>query len=83
MSIFTVHKRAKSNCIGHHCERKKALATTRVQNVSQKNCLRGRKGTSRFETQLSTLFKDVPFLRIDRDSTQREVRDAKADPKNP
>ena len=67
---LTVHKRAnKLHC--HHCDAQKALLHTCPECQSEELFTVG-EGTEQIETQLTTLFKDVPILRIDRDSTQRK-----------
>lgn len=67
---LTVHKRAnKLHC--HHCDMQKALLHTCPECQSEELFTVG-EGTEQIETQLSTLFKQVPILRIDRDSTQRK-----------
>ncbi|MBJ7554528.1 primosomal protein N' [Marinomonas spartinae] len=67
---LTVHKRAnKLHC--HHCDAQKALLHTCPECQSTELFTVG-EGTEQIETQLSPLFKDVPILRIDRDSTQRK-----------
>ncbi|WP_417537546.1 primosomal protein N' [Marinomonas sp.] len=72
---LTVHKRAnKLHC--HHCDTQKALIHTCPECQSEELFTVG-EGTEQIETQLSTLFKDVPILRIDRDSTQRKSAMAK------
>jgi primosomal protein N' (replication factor Y) len=72
---LTVHKRAnKLHC--HHCDTQKALLHTCPECQSEELFTVG-EGTEQVETQLSTLFKDVPILRIDRDSTQRKSAMAK------
>ncbi|PYF79591.1 MULTISPECIES: primosomal protein N' [Marinomonas] len=72
---LTVHKRAnKLHC--HHCDTQKALLHTCPECQSEELFTVG-EGTEQIETQLSTLFKDVPILRIDRDSTQRKSAMAK------
>jgi primosomal protein N' (replication factor Y) len=72
---LTVHKRAnKLHC--HHCDTQKALLHTCPECLSEELFTVG-EGTEQVETQLSTLFKDVPILRIDRDSTQRKSAMAK------
>jgi primosomal protein N' (replication factor Y) (superfamily II helicase) len=72
---LTVHKRAnKLHC--HHCDTQKALIHTCPECQSEELFTVG-EGTEQIETQLSTLFKEVPILRIDRDSTQRKAAMAK------
>lgn len=72
---LTVHKRAnKLHC--HHCDTQKALIHTCPECQSEELFTVG-EGTEQIETQLSTLFKEVPILRIDRDSTQRKSAMAK------
>jgi primosomal protein N' (replication factor Y) len=72
---LTVHKRAnKLHC--HHCDAQKALIHTCPECQSEALFTVG-EGTEQIETQLSTLFKDTPILRIDRDSTQRKSAMAK------
>ncbi|MBR7889962.1 primosomal protein N' [Marinomonas sp. A79] len=72
---LTVHKRAnKLHC--HHCDTQKALLHTCPECHSEELFTVG-EGTEQVETQLSTLFKEVPILRIDRDSTQRKAAMAK------
>ena len=72
---LTVHKRAnKLHC--HHCDTQKELIHTCPECQSEELFTVG-EGTEQIETQLSTLFKDVPILRIDRDSTQRKSAMAK------
>tara|TARA_R110002033_G_scaffold171225_2_gene219487 strand:+ start:107511 stop:109742 length:2232 start_codon:yes stop_codon:yes gene_type:complete len=72
---LTVHKRAnKLHC--HHCDTQKALIHTCPECESEELFTVG-EGTEQIETQLSTLFKEVPILRIDRDSTQRKSAMAK------
>ncbi|TYL49019.1 primosomal protein N' [Marinomonas sp. IMCC 4694] len=72
---LTVHKRAnKLHC--HHCDTQKALLHTCPECQSEELFTVG-EGTEQVETQLSALFKDVPILRIDRDSTQRKSAMAK------
>ena len=67
---LTVHKRAnKLHC--HHCDTQKALLHTCPECQSEELFTVG-EGTEQVETQLSTLFKDTPILRVDRDSTQRK-----------
>jgi primosomal protein N' (replication factor Y) len=67
---LTVHKRAnKLHC--HHCDTQKALLHTCPECQSEELFTVG-EGTEQIETQLHTLFKDTPILRIDRDSTQRK-----------
>lgn len=67
---LTVHKRAnKLHC--HHCDTQKALLHTCPECQSEELFTVG-EGTEQIETQLYTLFKDTPILRIDRDSTQRK-----------
>ncbi|REG82354.1 primosomal protein N' [Marinomonas pollencensis] len=67
---LTVHKRAnKLHC--HHCDAQKALLHSCPECQSEELFTVG-EGTEQIETQLSALFKDVPILRIDRDSTQRK-----------
>ncbi|MGO3346007.1 MAG: primosomal protein N' [Marinomonas sp.] len=67
---LTVHKRAnKLHC--HHCDTQKALVHTCPECQSEELFTVG-EGTEQIETQLQTLFKNVPILRIDRDSTQRK-----------
>lgn len=67
---MTVHKRAnKLHC--HHCDAQKALLHTCPECHSEEIFTVG-EGTEQIETQLHTLFKEVPILRIDRDSTQRK-----------
>ncbi|MEP0072626.1 MAG: primosomal protein N' [Marinomonas sp.] len=72
---LTVHKRAnKLHC--HHCDTQKALLHTCPECQSEELFTVG-EGTEQIETQLHTLFKDTPILRIDRDSTQRKSAMAK------
>lgn len=72
---LTVHKRAnKLHC--HHCNTQKALLHTCPECQSEELFTVG-EGTEQIETQLHTLFKDTPILRIDRDSTQRKSAMAK------
>jgi primosomal protein N' (replication factor Y) len=72
---LTVHKRAnKLHC--HHCDTQKALLHTCPECQSEELFTVG-EGTEQVETQLSTLFKNVPILRIDRDSTQQKSAMAK------
>ncbi|MFI8622303.1 primosomal protein N' [Marinomonas sp. NPDC078689] len=67
---LTVHKRAnKLHC--HHCDAQKALLHTCPECQSDELFTVG-EGTEQIETQLTALFKEVPILRIDRDSTQRK-----------
>lgn len=67
---LTVHKRSnKLHC--HHCDSQKALIQTCPECQSEELFTVG-EGTEQIETQLSALFKEVPILRIDRDSTQRK-----------
>ncbi|RBO80164.1 primosomal protein N' [Marinomonas aquiplantarum] len=67
---LTVHKRAnKLHC--HHCDSQKALIHQCPDCQSEELFTVG-EGTEQLETQLNTLFKDTPILRIDRDSTQRK-----------
>lgn len=67
---LTVHKRAnKLHC--HHCDAQKPLVHTCPECKSEELFTVG-EGTEQIETQLHTLFKDTPILRIDRDSTQRK-----------
>lgn len=67
---LTVHKRAnKLHC--HHCDSQQALIHTCPECQSTELFTVG-EGTEQIETQLSAIFKDVPILRIDRDSTQRK-----------
>ncbi|RNF50590.1 primosomal protein N' [Marinomonas hwangdonensis] len=72
---LTVHKRAnKLHC--HHCDTQKALIHTCPECQSEELFTVG-EGTEQIETQLGTLFKDTPILRVDRDSTQRKSAMAK------
>ncbi|MDB4837052.1 primosomal protein N' [Marinomonas sp.] len=67
---LTVHKRSnKLHC--HHCDAQKYLIHTCPECESEELFTVG-EGTEQIETQLHTLFKDTPILRIDRDSTQRK-----------
>ena len=72
---LTVHKRAnKLHC--HHCDAQKALIHQCPDCQSDELFTVG-EGTEQLETQLSSLFKDTPVLRIDRDSTQGKTAMAK------
>ncbi|MCV2403981.1 primosomal protein N' [Marinomonas sp. C2222] len=67
---LTVHKRSnKLHC--HHCDAQKFLVHTCPECESEELFTVG-EGTEQIETQLHTLFKETPILRIDRDSTQRK-----------